>query len=87
MEGCEITKMPYGCDLKEYTKEEYEADMRQKLAEKGLYKAVEEILDDVVDANRNYSYAHFALMTDWACDILKLIELKEGKNDNQRTGS
>lgn len=72
-----MTKMPYSCDIKEYTQEEYEADMKQRLADKGLYKAVEEILDDIVDANRGFSYAHFSLITEWACDILKLIELKE----------
>jgi len=75
-----MTKMPYGCDLKEYTKEEYEADMKAKLKELGLYKAVEEILDDIVDENRGFGYAHFGLITEWACDILKLIELAESED-------
>ena len=75
-----MTKMPYGCEIKEYTKEEYEADMKAKLAELGLYKAVEEILDEMVEQNRGFSYAHFSLITEWACDILKLIELAESEN-------
>lgn len=75
-----MTKMPYGCEIKEYTKEEYEADMKAKLAELGLYKAVEEILDEMVEQNRGFSYAHFDLITEWACDILKLIELAESEN-------
>ena len=72
-----MTKMPYGVELVECTMEQYETVMKKRLAEKGLYKAVEEILDDIVDANRGFSYAHFGLITEWACDILKLIELKE----------
>lgn len=74
-----MTKMPYGCDLKEYTAEEYEADMKAKLNELGLYKAVEEVLDEIVEENRGFSYAHFGLITEWCCDILKLIELAERK--------
>lgn len=62
-------------ELKEYTKEEYEADMRYILKEKGLYEAVEGILDEIVDENRDLGYAHFSLMAEWCCDILKLIEL------------
>lgn len=75
--------MPYGCDLKEYTQEEYEADMKAKLTELGLYKAVEEILDELVDENRNFSYVHFSLMTEWACDILKLIELADKAGEEE----
>ena len=79
-----MTKMPYGCDLKEYTKEEYEADMKAKLAEKGLYKAVDEVLDEIVEENRGFSYAHFSLITEFACDILKLIELSGKENHADR---
>ena len=75
-----MVKMPYGCDIKEYTKEEYEADMKAKIKELGLYKAVEEILDEMVEQNRHLSYAHFSLMAEWACDILKLIELAERRD-------
>ena len=74
-----MTKMLYDFDLKEYTKEEYETDMKAKIKELGLYKAVEKILDEMVDENRNFGYAHFSLMTEWACDILKLIELAESE--------
>ena len=69
--------MPYGIDIKEYTEEEYEADMKAKLKELGLYKAVEEILDEIVGENRGFSYAHFSLMAECACDILKLIEIAD----------
>lgn len=72
-----MTKMPYGCDIKEYTKEEYEADMKTKLTELGLYKAVEEVLDEIVEENRGFSYSHFSLITELCCDVLKLIELAE----------
>ena len=75
-----MTKMPYGCELKEYTKEEYEADMKTKIKELGLYKAVKEILDEMIDQNRHLSYVHFSLMAEWACDILKLIELAENED-------
>lgn len=64
--------------LKEYTKEEYDHDMRQELTEKGLYKAVKDILDDMMEANNYFGYIHFATMSEFACDILKLIELSEG---------
>lgn len=74
-----MVKMPYGCDIKEYTKEEYEADMKAKLKDLGLYKAVEQVLDEIVEENRNFSYAHFSLMTEMCCDILKLIKLSESE--------
>jgi hypothetical protein len=65
-------------NLKEYTKEEYDHDMRQKLTEKGLYKAVKDILGDMIEENRYFGYIHFAMMSEFACDILKLIELSDG---------
>lgn len=78
-----MTKFPYGCDIKDYTKKEYEADMGAKLKYLGLYKAVEEILDNIVEENRDFSYAHFSLITEWCCDILKLIELADRGDNNE----
>ena len=67
-------------ELKEYTKEEYEADMRRRLKEKGLYEAVKGILDEILDENRDLGYAHFSLMAELCGDILKLIELAESED-------
>lgn len=78
----EVNGMPHDFGLKEYTEKEYEIDMKQKLAEKGLYKAVEEILNEIMEENANFNYAHFSLMSELACDILKLIELSEGGKNN-----
>lgn len=67
--------------IKEYTKEEYEDNLKVKLKRNGLYKSVEEILNDIIDENRRFSYAHFSLIAEWCCDILSLIKLADKENE------
>lgn len=76
-----MRKEHYDFTIKVYTKEEYENYMKSKLNRLGLYKSVEDILDDIIDENRNFNYAHFSLMAEWCRDILKLIEMSEKESD------
>ena len=42
--------------LREYTNEEYEADMRKLIAEKGLHDAVKEYTDKIMEEVAGLSY-------------------------------
>lgn len=63
--------------LREYTQEEYEADLKEKLSSKGLYDCVRDILDEMIDEVRGESHVELSLMFEWATNILKLINLAE----------
>ena len=69
-------------EVKEYTKEQYEADMRKKLKSKGLLKAVWDTLDDVIEVCRKLGYADFLFATEKCNDVLHLIELAERRECN-----
>ena len=61
-------------NLREYTQEEYEADMKKLLAEKGLYDAVKVYCDKINDVASNLSYVEYRDIQEFLCDILYLIE-------------
>ena len=61
--------------LKEYTHEEYKADMQKLLKEKGLYKAVEDKCDKINSLSSVLSYLPHREIQELMCDILFLIEL------------
>lgn len=61
--------------IKKLNDEVHEARLRLKIENMGLYEAVKEVIDDMLEQNRGFIYAHYGLMTEWCCDILKLIEL------------
>lgn len=61
--------------LREYTKEEYEADMKKILEEKGLYRAVKEIGDQINEDASDLSYLLHRDIQEKLCDILNLIKL------------
>lgn len=69
-------------EVKEYTKEQYEADTRKKLKSKGLFKAVWDTLDDVVEVCGKLGYADFLFATEKCNDVLYLIELAERRECN-----
>lgn len=70
--------------LKEYTREEYEADMNKLLAEKGLKKAVEDICDDINSITSCLRYPSHREVQEKMCDILYLIDqaIKECDTDD-----
>ena len=70
--------------LKEYTKEEYLSDIRKKIDTKGMYKTVEEVLDEIVEDSIHYGYDHYSFVAEKANDILKIVELVEQKNGGLR---
>ena len=63
----------------EYTQEEYEADMRQKLKEEGLYKAAKEFCDKIEADASVLSYGGHRGIQEYLNDILTLIRLYEEK--------
>lgn len=62
--------------LREYTEEEYKADMQKLLAEKGLYNAVKVYCDKIDEVASNLGYLGHRDIQEYLCDILCLIELR-----------
>ena len=62
--------------LREYTKEEYKADMQKLLSEKGLYGAVEFYCDKINDVTKDLSYLQRREIQEYLCDILYLVEMR-----------
>ena len=69
--------------LREYTQEEYEADMKKLLVEKGLYKAVKSFCDEINSLSGNLDYRTHRDIQENLCDILFLIE-KITKEDKMK---
>lgn len=65
--------------IKEYTEEEYKADMQKLLEEKGLYKAVEDKCDRINSLSSTLRYLPHREIQELMCDILFLIDL-QGEN-------
>lgn len=63
--------------LREYTKEEQEADLRKELAETGLYNCIKSRCDLIDDecVNLQMSYIPHRYIQELMCEILDLIEL------------
>lgn len=61
--------------LKEYTQEEYEADMKKLLKEKGLHDAVEHFADRINSLASVLNYVAHREVQECLCDILFLIDL------------
>lgn len=63
--------------LREYTKEEREADMRKELAETSLYNCVKLRCDLIDDECRNQQmkYIPHRTIQEFMCEILELIEM------------
>ena len=59
-------------------------DIKTAADETVLYKTVKELLDDIVESDREYGYLHFCYVAEKAEDILKLIEMEEEKNDKTK---
>lgn len=61
--------------LKEYTQEEYKADMQRLLAEKGLHDAVDHFADRINSLASVLNYVAHREVQECLCDILFLIDL------------
>ena len=73
----------YDFQLKEYTQEEYESDMKNLIKEKGLKGAVEEYLDKIVEETSGLPYIPNMNVKEWACDIINILDLylKENRKE------
>jgi len=68
--------------LKEYTQEEYEADMKKLLKEKGLHDAVEHFADRINSLASVLNYVAHREVQECLCDMLFLIDLDK-ENDHE----
>jgi len=67
--------------LREYTQEEYEADMRKAIEEKGLYEVVEGFCEEIDYECKDRDYLTHRHIQELLNDILNAIKLKEQKNE------
>lgn len=63
-------------ELREYTNDEYKADLRKELEENGLYKSVSKRLDEINAMTSELSYLGHRYVQEMMCEILDLIELR-----------
>lgn len=61
--------------LREYTREEYKADMQNLLAKKGLHDSVKIYCDKIEEITSQLSYVPHRDIQEFLSDILFLIEL------------
>lgn len=67
-------------ELREYTQDEYTAELKMLLADKGLYEAVKVYADEIADEVRGDGYIKFSTVTEWLVAILDLIKLDKEEN-------
>lgn len=70
-------------EIREYPEDEYKADMRKLIADKGLKQAVKKYLDMIVEETADLPYIPNMSIKEWACDILTLCELEEERTVSQ----
>lgn len=64
-------------ELKEYLQEEYEAEMRTLLTEKGLFGAIKVYTDKINEGVTGTSYVEYRRVQEYLCDILFLAQEAE----------
>ena len=67
--------------LRRYTQEEYEADMRKAIKEKGLYGVVEGFCEEIDNECKGRDYLTHRHIQELLNDILNAIKLKEETNE------
>ena len=67
--------------LKEYTQEEYNADLKQLLDEKGLHDAVEGICDRINSIASVLDYLKHREIQELLCEILDLIDMDRSEEE------
>lgn len=63
-------------ELREYTDDEYKADLRKELEENGLYKSVSKRLDEINTVTSELGYLRHRYVQEMMCEVLDLIELR-----------
>ena len=63
-------------ELREYTNDEYKADLRKELEENGLYESVSKRLDEINVMTSELSYLRRRYVQEMMCEILDLIEFR-----------
>ena len=83
---CELNSRPEleGGELREISNVEYKARMEKLIEEKGFYGAVESVCDVINEEYAlPYDYLTCRGLQECLCDILFLVELREGQTDDK----
>ena len=63
-------------ELREYTNDEYKADLRKELEENGLYESVKKRLDEINIMASDLSYLGHRYVQEMMREVLDLIEMR-----------
>ena len=63
-------------ELREYTYDEYRADLKKELEENGLYKCVKKRLDKINTITSELSYLKHRHVQEMMCEVLDLVEIR-----------
>ena len=63
-------------ELREYTYDEYKADLRKELEENGLYESVKKRLDEINTITSELSYLKHRHVQEKMCEVLDLVEMR-----------
>lgn len=64
-------------EIRIYPQEEYESDLRKALESKGLYKAIEQVADEISEAAYDSGYAEHRYIQELLVEILGLVKMCE----------
>ena len=63
-------------ELREYTDDEYRANLRKELEEDGLYECVSKRLDVIDTLSSEFRWLKYAYVQEMICEIRDLIEMR-----------
>ena len=63
-------------ELREYTYDEYRANLRKELEEDGLYECVSKRLDVIDTLSSEFRWLKYAYVQEMICEIRDLVELR-----------
>ena len=63
-------------ELKEYTNDEYRANLRKELEEDGLYECVSKRLDVIDTLSSEFRWLKYAYIQEMMREVLDLIEIR-----------
>ena len=63
-------------ELREYTNDEYKANLRKELEEDGLYKCVSKRLDVIDTLSSEFRWLKYTYVQEMICEIRDLIEMR-----------
>lgn len=62
-------------EIRIYTREQYKSDLREELESKGLYKSIEQRMDEISEAAYDLGYPGHRFVQEQLVEILDLVKM------------